>query len=121
MMSSLLKNSLLISTYVISMLPVFFYGSCERLNLGLFFERDTRIDFFLLYYGISINYLIMAYCIHYPNNVHKSISRFILILCALDMVHLIIFAKQGLGILKIVFAITLLIVYEFYKKRYGKY
>lgn len=121
MMMKVNKNSLLISTYVISMIPKLFYGSTERLNLGLIVERSTRIDFFFMYYGIHINFLILAYCLHFLNRIDKRVSKFILIISILDLLHLSLLSMQGFELAKIGIAVTLLIVHEYYsKKRYGK-
>lgn len=114
-----IKNHLLLSTYIISVLPKIFFDSEKRLNLGIFIERSTRIDFFVMYYTIAINFLIMAYCLHYPRGIDKRFSRLILIITILDFLHLLLFAKQGFGVVKIGLAMSFLVGYEIYKKRYA--
>lgn len=116
-----LKNKLLLSTYVISMIPSFFFGSCYRLNLGLLIERSTRVDFFFMYYGVSINYLILTYCVLFPKGIDKRVGLLVFIISALDLIHLILLGKQGFGLTKIGFAIAILIVIEFYRKKNGAY
>lgn len=111
-----LKNHLLLSTYIISLLPKLFFDSDKRLNLGIFIERSTRIDFFVMHYTIAVNFLIMAYCLHYPKGIDKRVSRLIFIITILDFLHLLLFAKQGFGVAKIGLAISFLIGYEVYRK-----
>jgi len=98
------------------MIPKLFFENDFRLNLGLLVERSTRVDFFSLYYCTAINFLIMAYCLHYPKNIDKRVTRFILIITILDLLHLLLFAKQGFGIVKIAIAFLLFLSHEFYKK-----
>ena len=117
-MNNRFKNTLLFSCFLIGQIPVIFFGMNERLNLGLFVERSTRIDFFMLYYANAISFLILAGIIHYPKGINRRISRFILIICYLDLLHLLLFAKQGFGMTKIGVAIVIFFMYELIKKRY---
>ena len=109
-----IKNGLLLLTFVLSQIPQLFYGSKERLNLSLFYERSTRIDFFAMYYVNAIDFLILAYCLHYPKGVHKSITRLILIITALDLIHLLTLARQIFGMGKVGLALFILVCYEYY-------
>ena len=110
------KNSLLLSTYVLSLLTKLFFDTEKRINLSIFVERSTRLDFVALYYSIAINFIIMAYCLHYPKGIDKRVSRFILIITVLDLLHLLLLAKQGFGVAKIFISFLLILAYEFYKK-----
>lgn len=114
-----LKNKMLLSTYVISLLPTIFYGRLDRYNLGIFIERSTRIDFYVMYYCIAIDFLIMAYCLHYSKGIDRRVSRLILVITVLDLVHLLLVAKQGFGLVKIGLAITVVVCYEIFKKKYA--
>lgn len=106
------KNKLLLSTYIISQIPSLFFDSKFRLNLSILVERSTRIDFFAMYYANAVNFLIMAYCLHYNKEISKTVTMFILAITSLDMIHLMLFAKQGFGMAKIGLAILILGVYE---------
>lgn len=114
------KNGLLLSTFLIGQLPVLFYGSVKRFNLSLFVERSTRIDFVMLYYANAISFLILTSLLAYPKGVDRRIARFILIVCYLDFLHLLLFAKQGFGMSKIAIAIVFYYGYEIIKKRWEK-
>ena len=107
------KNIVLLSTFIIGQIPTLFFGTVKRFNLALFVERSTRLDFFALYYANAINFLILAYCLHYSKNISKKATRFILIITSLDMIHLIGFAKQGYGMSKIGIALIIYFSYEY--------
>ena len=115
-----MKNILLLSIVVIAQVPTLFFGTVKRWNLALFVERSTRLDFFMYYYAVGINFLILAYCLHFNKGVSKKVTRFILIVMSLDFVHLLLFAKQGYGMSKIGIAILIFFIYE-YKKRIFNY
>ena len=104
-----IKNKILLSTYVISMLPSLFYGTSTRMWLSIFHGRPktTRLDFVVLYYTIAVNFLILAYCLHYNKGISKKITKLILIIAVLDFIHLFFFAKQGFGIAKIGLALSI--------------
>ena len=106
------KNYLLLSTYVISMIPTYFFGTKERMWLSVFHGREntTRLDFVALYYTISINFLIMAYSLHYNKGISKDVTRFILIVCGLDLLHLFLYGKQGFGFSKVIVALLLFLI-----------
>ncbi len=107
------KNIVLLSTFIIGQIPTLFFGTVKRFNLALFVERSTRLDFFALYYANAINFLILAYCLHYSKNISKKVTRFILIITSLDMIHLVGFAKQGYGMSKIGIALMIYFSYEY--------
>lgn len=119
-MKSSFKNGLLLSTFLIGQLPVLFFGSAKRFNLSFFVERSTRIDFALMYYANAISFLILTSLLAYPKGIDRRIARFVLIVCYLDFLHLLLFAKQGFGMSKIAIAILFYYSYEFIKKRWGK-
>ena len=120
MMMNKFKNALLLSCFVIGQVPVLFFGSVKRFNLSLFVERSTRIDFMAMYYANAISFLIMSALLAYPKGVDRRVSRFILIVCYLDFLHLLLFAKQGFGMSKIAIAIGVYYIYEIIKKRWQK-
>lgn len=114
------KNILLLSIFVIAQVPTLFFGTVKRWNLALFVERSTRLDFFAMYYANAINFLIIAYCLHFNKGISKKVTRFILIVITLDFIHLLLFAKQGYGMSKIGIAIIIFFIYE-YKNRLFNY
>lgn len=119
-MEGSVKNKLLLSTYVISMIPSIFFNRIERYYLGIFSVKTVRIDFYLMYYTTAINFIILAYCLHYPKGINKLTTRLILIITIIDFVHYALNGKQGFGIAKIGVSTLILLCYELYKKRYGK-
>ncbi len=119
-MTSKFKNGLLLSCFGIGQLPVLFFGSAKRFNLSFFVERSTRIDFIAMYYANAISFLILSTLLAYPKGVDRRIARFILIVCYLDFLHLLMFAKQGFGMSKIAIAILFYYTYEIIKKRWRK-
>lgn len=117
MMSSKVKNTILLLTFFIGQIPSLFFGTKARLGLALFVERSTRLDFFAMYYANCINFLILAYCIHFSKGIDKRVSKIILIITALDLLHLFLFAKQGYGMSKVGLAI---LIYYLTSKLYRK-
>lgn len=116
-MRGVYKNALLITTFVLSQIPFIFRGDKTRVDWYLLIEHSKRIDFAVLFYAYAVNFLILSYILHYKNGIDRRITRFILIVTSLDLIHLIILAKQGFGFAKIGVAILLLLGYDFIKKR----
>lgn len=119
MKKTTLKNALLLSTFVFSQLHTVFWGVDLRVNWYLFTDADysRRIDFAVMYYTIAIDFLILAYCVHYPKGIDRRVSRFILTVTLLDMVHLIANGKQHFGFSKIGVAIVIYLLYGAYKDK----
>jgi len=107
-----MKNKLLFITVVIAYIPSYFFGTVERMNLALITIRSTRLDFVALYYTTAINFLILAYCLHYRDGISPKVTKFILIITSLDFIHLFLFAKQGYGISKIGIALIIYLLLE---------
>lgn len=80
-------------------------------------DNTTRLDFVALYYSIAINFLILSYCLHYPKGIDKRLSRFILLICSFDLIHLFLAAKQGFGVVKVGTALMIVLLYEYYKSK----
>lgn len=112
-----LKNGIILGTYVISLVPKLFYKNPKEIELGIFIKRCTRIDFAAIHYSIVINFFILAYCMHYNKGLDKKVTRLIMIISVLDIMHLALFAKQKFGLVKIFIAVLLVVFYEIYKKR----
>lgn len=117
-MKNKIKNGLLLSCFFIGQLPTLFFGTARRMNLSIFVERSTRLDFAAMYYGNAVSFLILTYLLSYPKGVDKRIARFVLIVCYLDFLHLLLFAKQGFGMSKIAIGILIYYVYEIVKRKW---
>lgn len=108
-----LKSIALFFTVVISQLPSLFYGTQERINLSLFVERSTRLDFFAMYYGNALNFLILSYCLYKPEGVDRRVRKIIFIVTLIDLLHLVFFASQKFGVSKIAIAVFIYVIIEF--------
>tara|TARA_R110000772_G_scaffold18905_2_gene53249 strand:+ start:383 stop:736 length:354 start_codon:yes stop_codon:yes gene_type:complete len=114
-MTNKLKNYILISFFFLGQLPSLFFGTDVRLQLGFFTEKTSRLDFFTMYYTNAFSFLILTYLLHYPKGLDKQLTRMILIICYLDFMHLLFFAKQGFGMAKIGVAILIFYVLKWIK------
>ena len=102
------------------MLPSMFYSSDTRIQMSLLLDDTRKVGFVVYYYTIAINFLLLTYCLHYNKGLDKRVTRLLLIIAGLDLVHLVTISKQGFGMAKIGIALGLLMGYEYYVKRYGK-
>ena len=112
------KNIALLSTYIISQIPSYFVDSDSSFWLSIMRVREnpTHISFLLFYYGIAVNFFILAYCLHFKRNVSKKVTTLILIISVLDFIHLLFLAKQGFGTVKIALAFFIyFLIKRFYK------
>jgi hypothetical protein len=105
------KNYLLLLTPLIGHLYTLFRGSSERVSWWLT-DNTRRIDYAVMYYSISINFLILSFCLMYPKGINKKVRKFILILSSLDMMHLMLVSKLKFGIFKILLAFIIYSVTE---------
>lgn len=115
MKKATLKNSLLLSTAFLSMLHTLFYGLKTRVDWYLFIDYTRRLDFAVMYLTTSINFIILSYCMMYPQGIYRDVKRFILIICILDLIHYLTVSKVYFGIHKIVFAVLIFYCYRFFK------
>ena len=106
------KNKILIATLILGQIPSLFFGMTYRLNLALFVERSTRVDFFAMYYVNAVSFLILAYCLRFNKGIDKRVSKLIFIITILDFFHLLFAAKQGYGMTKVGIGMTV-VAYEF--------
>lgn len=111
-----IKNLLVLFVFFIGDIHSLFYGSVARLNLGLFVERSTRIDMFVMYYANAISFLVLAYLLHNPKGIDKRVTRLLLLVTIIDLVGMMLLSGQVFGITKIIVAFMILGVYEFRKK-----
>ena len=115
MMKGRVKSSLLFFTVVISQLPTVFFGTKDRINLSLFVERSTRLDFAAMYYANAVNFMILAYCLFKPEGVDSRVKKLIFIITVIDFIHLALFAGRGFGESKIAIAVLVYFLIEWKK------
>ncbi len=118
-----MKNWILISLYILAQIPSTFFGTTAKRNLALidyFVYNEMTIDWFTYFYVNYLSFLLLAYCLHYNKGIKKGVTRFILIVSILDMIHLMLGAMQGYGMSKIGIAILIFFIYE-YKNRLFNY
>ncbi len=96
------KNILLLLLPLISQLKTLFYGQDLRVDWYLFTDHTKRIDFAVFYLTLCINFLILSYCLYFPIGIIKDIKKFVLIICFADLVHLVLHAGIGFGMVKYV-------------------
>lgn len=116
MMTNKAKNILLLSCFALGQLPVLFFGTADRTNISFFVERSTRLDFAAMYYANAFSFLILSYLLTYPKGVDVRYARFVLIICYLDLLHLILFASQGFGMTKLALGVIIYFIYEVVNK-----
>lgn len=115
-MTNKFKNGLLLSCFAIGQFPALFFGTAKRMNLSVFVDRSTRLDFVAMYYGNAIAFIILSYLLAYPKGVDKRFARFVLIVCYLDFLHLLLFASRGFGGTKLAIGLIIYYIYEVIKK-----
>lgn len=115
-MTNKFKNGLLLSCFAIGQMPALFFGTAKRMNLSVFVERSTRLDFAAMYYSNAISFIILSYLLTYPKGIDKRFARFVLIVCYLDFLHLLLFASRGFGMTKLAVAFLIYYIYEILKK-----
>jgi hypothetical protein len=110
--SGAIKNGLLIFVLLISQIPSIFIGTEERMNLSIFVERSTRLDFVALYYVNAVDFLILSFCLWKPRGINPNLRFFIFILTVLDLIHLLFLAKQNFGITKMGLTVIIYFIYD---------
>lgn len=112
-----LKNYFLLSTFVLSQLHTLFRGSKTRVDWYLLIDHTRRIDYAVMYSTISINFLILAFCLRFPKGVNKEVTEFILIATSLDMLHLLLTSKIHFGLVKMFLAVIIWLIIYAYRNR----
>ena len=111
-MTNKFKNGLFLSCFALGQLPAVFFGTAKRMNLSIFVERSTRLDFVAMYYTNAFCFLILTYLLAYPKGVDKRFARFALIVCYLDLLHLLLFASRGFGMSKLAIGLLVYFIIE---------
>lgn len=109
-----LKNIVLLSMLVFSSIRKCFFKDNSRVEWYIFspesLSNGIRIDWMVYFYTISINFLILAYCLKYPNGISTKIKESILVMCILDFLHLILYAGVGFEFFKILIWLIIIVL-----------
>lgn len=113
-MKSKLKNIVLLLMLVFSSVRRCFFKNEERVEWYIFtpesLNNGIRIDWMVYFYTISINFLILAYCLKYPFGISKKIKDSILVMCILDFLHLVLYAGVGFEFFKILIWLIIIVL-----------
>jgi len=110
-----IKDWMLYSTALIGYFPTIFNDN-RRLDLFLLVNHTRRIDFYFMYLGHSINYLILLFLLLFPKGLSTRAKQFIFLLCILDFLHYILLSRLYFGFVKIYAAIVIYVVLKQIKK-----
>lgn len=111
-----IKDWMLYSTALIGYFPSLFYGNEKRVDLFLLVDHTRRIDFYFMYLGHSINYLILLFLLLFPKGLSVRAKQFIFLLCILDFMHYILLSKLYFAFIKIYLAILAYVILKNIKK-----
>jgi len=110
-----IKDWMLYSTAFIGYFPSLFYGNKTRVDLFLLVDHTRRIDFYFMYLGHSINYLILLFLLLFPKGLSTRAKQFIFLLCILDFLHYILLSKLYFAFIKIYLAILIYVILKQFK------
>ena len=111
-----IKDWMLYSTVLIGYFPSLFHGDKTRLDLFLLVDHTRRIDFYFMYLGHSINYLILLFLLLFPKGLSVRARQFVFLVCILDFFHYVLLSKLYFGFVKIYVAIVIYVVLKQLKK-----
>jgi hypothetical protein len=111
-----IKDWMLYLTVLIGYFPSLFHGNKTRLDLFLLVDHTRRIDFYFMYLGHSINYLILLFLLLFPKGLSVRARQFVFLVCILDFFHYVLLSKLYFGFVKIYVAIVIYIVLKQLKK-----
>lgn len=103
-------------TVLIGYFPSLFHGNKTRLDLFLLVDHTRRIDFYFMYLGHSINYLILLFLLLFPKRLSVRARQFVFLVCILDFFHYVLLSKLYFGFVKIYAAIFIYVVLKQLKK-----
>ena len=109
-----IKDWMLYSTALIGYFPTIFNDN-RRLDLFLLVDHTRRIDFYFMYLGHSINYLILLFLLLFPKGLSTRAKQFIFLLCILDFLHYILLSKLYFAFIKIYLAILIYVILKQFK------
>ncbi len=111
-----IKDWMLYLTVLIGYFPSLFHGNKTRLDLFLLVDHTRRIDFYFMYLGHSINYLILLFLLLFPKGLSVMARQFVFLVCILDFFHYVLLSKLYFGFVKIYAAIFIYVVLKQLKK-----
>jgi len=111
-----IKDWMLYLTVLIGYFPSLFHGNKTRLDLFLLVDHTRRIDFYFMYLGHSINYLILLFLLLFPKRLSVRARQFVFLVCILDFFHYVLLSKLYFGFVKIYAAIFIYVVLKQLKK-----
>jgi hypothetical protein len=111
-----IKDWMLYSTALIGYFPSLFHGDKTRVDLFLLVDHTRRIDFYFMYLGHSINYLILLFLLLFPKGLSVRARQFVFLVCILDFFHYVLLSKLYFGFVKIYVAIVIYVVLKQLKK-----
>jgi hypothetical protein len=111
-----IKDWMLYLTVLIGYFPSLFHGNKTRLDLFLLVDHTRRIDFYFMYLGHSINYLILLFLLLFPKGLSVMARQFVFLVCILDFFHYVFLSKLYFGFVKIYAAIFIYVVLKQLKK-----
>jgi hypothetical protein len=111
-----IKDWMLYSTALIGYFPSLFHGNKTRVDLFLLVDHTRRIDFYFMYLGHSINYLILLFLLLFPKGLSVRARQFVFLVCILDFFHYVLLSKLYFGFVKIYAAIVIYVVLKQLKK-----
>lgn len=111
-----IKDWMLYSTALIGYFPSLFHGDKTRVDLFLLVDHTRRIDFYFMYLGHSINYLILLFLLLFPKGLSVRARQFVFLVCILDFFHYLLLSKLYFGFVKIYAAIVIYVVLKQLKK-----
>ena len=111
-----IKDWVLYFTIFISYFPTLFHGNKTRVDLFMLVETTKRIDFYFMYLGHSINYLILLFLLLFPKGISVRARQFVFLVCVIDFLHYILLSRLYFGFVKIYVAIFLYVILKQFKK-----
>ena len=107
---TVIKDWMLYCTVLVSYFPSLFHGNKTKLDLFLLVDHSRRIDFYLMYLGHSINYLILLFLLLFPKDISVRAKQFVFLVCILDFLHYVLLSKLYFGFAKIFVAIFIYVL-----------
>lgn len=106
------KNHLALAATFITLLPKLFFEYEQKIQLSLFIERDVTAAWFVWHYAHAIQFAVFTYLILFNRGLVMDVKRFIFAITCLDIVHLMLFAMRGYGVVKIGLAILIVMIWN---------
>ena len=118
MRNQTLKNNLLLSTQLISLIHSFFKGVSTRVDWYFLIEHTRRIDYALWHLENNLIFLILSFCLLFPKGISKDVKVFIVICYSIDLLHYFAFSSIYFAFAKLFVSTFLFYVYKKLLKRW---